>query len=147
MSSAFGLPNTSRSASQGRLSDMADKAHRSTARKPEHQLEDISTQLNGDVAYCHPEEAGFSRRRELRYPVNFTGQLTMRDCSSPIKTRVVDMSLSGLGLMLPVAVEVGTFVAVEIERGTFFGEIRHCLAATGFFRAGIQIEEFMRAKV
>jgi hypothetical protein len=109
--------------------------------------------IHGEVLYCRPERDGYSIgmnlsglrtvRRELRLPVDFPALLRMPGSDSPIKIRIVDMSSSGLGLALPMEIEAGTGVAIEFSRGTVFGEIRHCVAASGYFRAGVAAEEFI----
>ena len=109
---------------------------------------------NGEVIYCRKEGEGFSVavnfstfstvRRELRYPVQLAAVVRTPESDAPVKARIVDMSPSGLGLHIPIGINVGTRVAVEFERGTIWGEIRHCLPLTGYFRAGLAIEEFNR---
>jgi hypothetical protein len=109
--------------------------------------------IDGEVLYCRPERDGYSIgmnisglrtvRRELRLPVDFPALLRMPESEAPVKIRIVDMSTSGLGLALPIEIQAGTGVAVEFSRGTVFGEIRHCVALSGYFRAGLAAEEFI----
>lgn len=103
--------------------------------------------VNGQVLYCRSHASGWNigiqtvapqaLRRELRFPVDYPGQLTLSGSETPIKVRVVDTSKSGLGLAAPVELPVGATVAVEFSKGTVFGEIRHCIPVSGYFRAGL----------
>ena len=87
-----------------------------------------------------------TQRREMRYPVDFRAKLRALDSEARVGVRIVDMSASGLGISLPIEVKVGTIVSVEFERGTVVGEIRHCVPVTGYFRAGLAIQEFIRVR-
>lgn len=109
--------------------------------------------ITAQVAYCTAKgegycvgisfgESGFVRR-ELRLPVDLPAQLTLPECSSPVPIRVLDMSPSGLGLAVPTQIAQGTGVAVDLGYGTVFGEIRYCLENTGYYRAGLALEEFI----
>ena len=108
--------------------------------------------INGAIVYCRPEGDGFSVgvtcsrlgtvRRELRVPVDFPGEVRTAESEAPVRARIIDVSSSGLGLNLPIEIKPGTIVAVEFARGTVFGEIRHCVQMTGYFRAGLAIREF-----
>ena len=105
------------------------------------------------VAYCTASGEGYSVgasfgetgfvRRELRVPVHLPAMLTLPESPNPVKIRVVDMSASGLGLAVPMEIPVGTGVAVDLEHGTVFGEIRYCIQSSGYYRAGLALEEFI----
>jgi hypothetical protein len=56
------------------------------------------------------------------------------------------MSPSGLGLAVPIEIAVGTGVAVAFAHGTAFGQIRYCMPQTGYFRAGVLLDEFIPAE-
>lgn len=112
--------------------------------------------LKGEITYCNVERDGYSVgatfggpgaiRRELRVPVDLPALLTLPQCSSGTKARIVDMSASGLGLLVPMEIAVGTGVAVDFAHGTAFGEIRHCVPQKGYYRAGLALEEFIPAE-
>lgn len=111
---------------------------------------------NGEITYCNSERDGYSVgatfgapgaiRRELRVPVDLPALLTLPQCSSGTKARIVDMSASGLGLLVPIEIAVGTGVAIDFAHGTAFGEIRHCVPQKGYYRAGLALEEFIPAE-
>jgi hypothetical protein len=112
--------------------------------------------INADITYCNMEREGYSVganfgapgfiRRELRVPVDLPALLTLPQCSSGTKARIVDMSPSGLGLLVPFEIAIGTGVAIDFAHGTAFGEIRNCVPQKGYFRAGLALEEFIPAE-
>jgi PilZ domain len=109
--------------------------------------------INAEVTYCNVEQDGYSVgttfgapgavRRELRVPVDFPALLTLPQCSTGTKAKIVDMSPSGLGMLVPVEIPIGTGVAIDFAHGTAFGEIRHCVPQKGYYRAGVALEEFI----
>jgi PilZ domain len=110
--------------------------------------------IESRVAYCKRQEEGTysvgvlmardaDRRSEVRTPADIPAMLRVADSVAPIPVRVLDVSASGLGLELPTALSVGTFVQIELETGTVAGEIRHCAIASDKFRAGIRMREFV----
>ena len=83
------------------------------------------------------------RRSETRTPVDLPAVLRIADSRTVIPVRVVDLSISGLGLELPAAIPVGAAVFVDLKTGTAAGEIRHCSKASEKFRAGVRTREFV----
>jgi hypothetical protein len=112
--------------------------------------------VNGEVIYCRNEGEGFSVgvnlssfgtvRREMRYPVDLPAVLRLPESEEPFKVRIIDTSDSGLGMHVPVEINIGTTVAVEFARGTIVGEIRNCVPLKSYFRAGLAVEEFIRSE-
>ena len=117
--------------------------------------EGYSTEV--EVVYCvRPElgphhlglkiisHTGGAIRLELRLPVDIRAIVNVPGTVAPIRGRVVDMSPSGLGLLLSRPVTVGEYASVDLGNGIAFGEIRYCRAQSKrTYRAGFWIEEFM----
>lgn len=110
--------------------------------------------MESRVAYCNRQESGSynlgillardaDRRSETRTPVDLHALLHIAGSLTAIPVRVIDLSVSGLGLELPTAVALGASVRVELGTGTAIGEIRHCEGSSPSFRAGIRMSEFV----
>ncbi|HEY6988895.1 MAG TPA: PilZ domain-containing protein, partial [Bryobacteraceae bacterium] len=83
-------------------------------------------------------------RQELRLPVDVRGSMMVSGSTHAIRVRLIDMSQSGLGLVVSKAISEGTFVALALEHGTAFGEIRTCEShSRRTFRVGFWLEEFI----
>ena len=118
-----------------------------TLRHPERTIESL-------VAYCTRQESGTyamgilmtrdaDRRLQARTPVDVPATLRIAGSPMPIPIRLIDLSVSGLGIELPTAVALGASVYVELRDGTAIGEIRHCARCSDKFRAGIRMREFV----
>lgn len=114
--------------------------------------------IKAEVVYCQKKDLGGYHvglriasdtvtgtiRKELRLPVNLRGTLNVAGSAAPISAKIVDMSQSGLGLILPKAVAPGMSVSVDLGHGVAFGEICYCTAVSRrTYRAGFQLEEFL----
>ncbi|HEY7302893.1 MAG TPA: PilZ domain-containing protein [Bryobacteraceae bacterium] len=113
--------------------------------------------IEAQAVYCqHQDSGGYhigleleggtsgTIRQELRLPVDVRGSMAVPGSTNAIRVRLVDMSQSGIGLVVAKAIPAGTFVALALEHGTAFGEIRSCephLKRT--FRVGFWLEEFI----
>ncbi len=113
-----------------------------------------SENIEAQIAYCTAQPDGYAIganftqagfiRKELRVPVDLRAMLTLPENAEPVRIRVVDMSASGVGLAVPMEIAPGTCVAVDLDNGTVFGEIRWCLKNSGFYRAGLATEQFIQ---
>lgn len=109
--------------------------------------------MESRVAYCNRQERSYNlgillardadRRSETRTPVDLPALLHIAGSLTAIPVRVIDLSVSGLGLELPTAIALGASVRVELGTGTAIGEIRHCEGNSAGFRAGIRMSEFV----
>jgi len=110
--------------------------------------------IESQVAYSKPQENGTytigvlmacdaGRRSETRTPVDIPAVLRVAAERNGIPVRVVDLSTSGLGLELSIAIPVGASVYVDLKTGTAIGEIRHCTRISERFRAGVRMREFL----
>lgn len=84
-------------------------------------------------------------RREDRVPVDEEAKVR---CLHPsrrrsIKGRVVDVSKSGLGLILKGEIAPGTEVMVKLRDRAVCGEIRHCRRVEEGYRAGMEVSEVL----
>lgn len=110
-----------------------------------------------EVVYCvRPElgpchlglkilsHTGGAIRHEVQLPVDIRASMNFPGAVAPIRGRVVDISPSGLGLLLSKPVTAGEYASVDLGHGIAFGEIRYCRAESKrTFRACFWIEEFM----
>lgn len=112
--------------------------------------------IDSQVAFCKRVENGSyqirvlmacdaDRRSETRTPVDAPAMLRVTGSVTVIPVSVVDVSNSGLGLELPMAIPVGTGVHIDLSTGTAVGEIRHCQCSrtSDKFRAGVAMREFV----
>lgn len=84
-------------------------------------------------------------RREDRVPVDEPASVR---CLHParrrsVKGRVVDVSKSGLGLLLKSEIAAGTEVMVKLRDRAVCGEVRHCRAVEEGYRAGMEVSEVL----
>ena len=115
----------------------------------------LDRSVEAEVMYCQKQDPGRYHvgvrmtestgtiRRELRLPVDVSGMLFVPG-RKPIPARIVDMSQSGLGLVLSSSVPSGISASVDLDAGMGFGEIRYCKEEEkGRYRAGFWLEEFI----
>ena len=103
--------------------------------------------VDGEVMYERAKTAGYilgldcaaphTLRHELRYPVDMPALLKLSESDVQMRVRILDMSRSGMGFAAPMEVPVGAGVSIETQRGTIFGEVRHCIPVSGYFHLGI----------
>ncbi len=103
--------------------------------------------VDGEVMYERAKTAGYilgvdcaaphTLRHELRYPVDMPALLKLSESNVQMKVRILDMSRSGMGFAAPMEIPIGAGVSIETQKGTVFGEVRHCVPFSGHFRAGI----------
>jgi hypothetical protein len=126
--------------------------------KPERRVE---IQFGGRriecmVVYCHPEgantynlgirmaqSAGDALRAEPRIPVDLQAKVNIAGVEAPVPGRVVNISASGLGLLLDKEIPTDQLAYVELEIGFAFGEIRHCSKTASGYRVGLKLDEFI----
>jgi hypothetical protein len=119
---------------------------RLTLRHPDRVIE-------SRVAYCKQQEYGVyragvlmaadaERRSQPRKLVELPATLRVAGPPDRIPVRIIDVSESGLGMEMSVAVPIGASVQVEMEAGTAIGEIRHCAKRRDAYRTGMRIQEF-----
>lgn len=126
--------------------------------KPERRVEINfeGRRIECQVVYCHPESAGIfhlgvrmahangdALRAEPRIPVDLDAKLTIAGIELPIAGRVVNISASGLGLLLDQEVPGGELAYIELAIGFAFGEIRHCSKTAAGYRVGMKLDEFI----
>jgi hypothetical protein len=126
--------------------------------KPERRVEVSfdSRRIECQVVYCHPEGAdnfnlgvrmahnnGDALRAEPRIPVDLEAKVNLPGADLPIAGRMVNISASGLGLLLDKEVPTEELAYVELEIGLAFGEIRHCSKTQNGYRVGIKLDEFL----
>lgn len=126
--------------------------------KPERRLEIVfdGRRIECQVVYCQPESTNQYHigvrmahgnteglRAEPRIPVDLEAKLNIPGVELPFQGRVVNISASGLGLLLDKEVPMGELAYVELEIGFAFGEIRHCSKTANGFRVGLKLDEFI----
>jgi hypothetical protein len=106
----------------------------------------------GRVEYCRPDVDQFfialtmsgDRRREPRLSANeqITLSVISAEKTGRIHGRLVDVSQSGIGLIIESPVAVGALAEVRADGGSvLYGEVRNCTACGDGFRVGILAEE------
>jgi PilZ domain len=128
------------------------------ALKPERRLEVTFSgrRIECQVVYCQQEGpntyalgirmaqgGGETLRAEPRIPVDLEAKLSMPGGDAPIPGRVVNISASGLGLVMTKEVPTGELAYAELEVGCAFGEIRHCSKTANGYRVGLKLDEFI----
>ena len=58
-----------------------------------------------------------------------------------MNARVLDVSRSGMCLNLPVPLEPGTWLQIEMTTVVETGEVRHCRSAGDLYVIGVQLDE------
>lgn len=113
--------------------------------------------MNGEVKYCTSRGNLYtvsvdvtttpaSQRREPRFPVDIPGKVILMSDSGTMAFRgvITDFSRSGLGLTVPVAVEVGSIACIETATMLVVGEVRHCRTeGEGRFVAGLAMSDVL----
>jgi PilZ domain len=125
--------------------------------KPERRVEVLfdTRRIDCQVVYCHAGSGGQyhlgvrmttygeALRAEPRIPVDLVAKLHIAGMEDAVSGRAVDISASGLGLLLERAVPADEPAYAELEIGFAFGEIRYCTKTTGGYRVGMKLEEFL----
>ena len=125
--------------------------------KPERRVEVLfeTRCIECQVVYCHPGSAdnyhlgvrmtthGEALRAEPRIPVDLAAKLSIAGVDAAVRGRAVNISASGLGLLLEKEVPSDEPAYAELEIGFAFGEIRHCSKTAGGYRVGLKLEEFI----
>jgi|SRR5579875_807852 len=126
--------------------------------KPERRLELVfeSRRIECQVVYCHPDGGGSyhlgvrmnqnngeTLRAEPRIPVDLEAKVNIPGTHLPVVGRVVNISASGLGLLLDCEVPTDGLAYLELEIGYAFGEIRHCSKVSNGYRVGLKLDEFI----
>jgi hypothetical protein len=110
----------------------------------------------GTVFYCRRDDDGYSivvtldpmkgERREVREMLLASGSVTELG-GGPNRVqpaRALDISKSGLGILVKKPLPVGSLVSVMLPDRIFLGEVRNCsLSQGGQFRVGLSIEREM----
>jgi hypothetical protein len=90
------------------------------------------------------------RRTETRYPTRGDpAELELVSApseppSEPMYGTVLDVSRSGLRVVLPRRMDRSEQVKVKLQGNVILGEVRYCRAVSGAFHVGIRIRELMR---
>jgi PilZ domain len=86
-------------------------------------------------------------RREPRFPVKLAGQM-FPPHSEPVPIMIVDISRDGLGIELPVAVEVDQPIALVSGSVFVFATVRYCRSLPGSgFRAGVEMQHVLERPI
>jgi hypothetical protein len=111
--------------------------------------------FEGETLFCRPKDNGYEAhitiddveksglRRVPRFPVRMAAHLFPQK-SGPVPITIVDISREGLGLELPMAVEIGQPLAIGTGPVFVFATVRHCRSVSpGLFRAGVDIQHVL----
>jgi len=111
--------------------------------------------FEGETLFCRAKEHGFEAhitiddiehsglRKEPRFPVRLAGKV-FPPHSAPVPITIVDFSRGGLGIELPIAVEVGQPIAILSESVFVFALVRYCRSLPeGGYRAGVEMQHVL----
>ncbi len=83
-------------------------------------------------------------RSELRLPTDLSATVRISGLTEELAAKVVDMSPSGMGIEVGVAIKCGAKVCINLEQGLAFGEIRFCRQKPhGVYFVGFLLEEYI----
>jgi hypothetical protein len=118
-----------------------------------------SFMFEGHTLYCQPRQDQFEAhisiddievnglRRTPRFPVKLAAQL-FRARTEPVAMTIVDISSEGLGIELPLSLEIGQPIAVASGPVLAFAIVRHCRQLSeGVFRAGAEMHHLFEKKI
>lgn len=91
--------------------------------------------------------AGVDMRAEPRVPILLNGTLQTFGSAERHAVRVLDISQSGLGIAVPIALTAGQQVSLDIGRGIAIGEVRYCRVTSDGYRAGLLVLEFLDREI
>src|SRR5438046_1399119 len=87
---------------------------------------------------------GKERRKHTRFPINQPARLTVLRGGNfeNLGVTLVNLSRSGIAIILPVPLPPGATVEIHWEQTAVFAEVRHCsLTRPGAYRAGVAIQQ------
>jgi hypothetical protein len=118
-----------------------------------------SFMFEGHTLYCQPRQDQFEAhisiddievnglRRTPRFPVKIAAQLFCPR-TEPVAITIVDISSEGLGIELPLSVEIGQPIAVASGPVLAFAIVRHCRQLSeGVFRAGAEMHHLFEKNI
>lgn len=107
--------------------------------------------FNGEIL-CSTAENGFYKtnirikdadenglRSVRRFSVHLPAHVFTHDGCEPHRATIVDISGSGLGLLVPVPLSTGDGIAVDSEMNMALGTVRYCRKSSKGFRVGVQL--------
>ena len=124
----------------------------------------VTVQLNafvfeGETLYCRPRQDRFEvhisiddvqssgLRRAPRFPVKIPAKLFLPHVE-PVAISIVDISSDGLGIELPISVEMGQPIAIATGSVFVFATVRHCRQLSeGIFRGGAEMHHLFERNV
>jgi len=81
------------------------------------------------------------RRREPRFPASARVEIEIQNPRvGRVQGTVFEVSRSGLRLELPIALEAGTCIEINLKNVVVSGEVRHCRPAETGFSAGVFVK-------
>jgi hypothetical protein len=99
------------------------------------------------AAFAQPlpaSEEAADRRTEIRYPAQDPAELELLPGpSEPMFGTILDVSRSGLRVVIPRRIDSGAQVQVKLHHNVIFGEVRYCRAISGAFHVGLRIKDLV----
>jgi len=115
-----------------------------------------NAELHGEVVYCSAKDDryeanilisdcdGTGLRHAPRFTVDLPARIFPADETQSVEGRLVDISAMGIGLEVPMLLQVGEVVAVETDANVTFGVVRYCRQLPeGTFRVGAETYHVM----
>jgi hypothetical protein len=86
-----------------------------------------------------------SRRRAVRIPVDQPVELTiLGEHEIQLSARIKDVSIRGVGILVPAPVEPGSAVEIATGDSVFLGEVVHCRAIEQGYFIGIELSQVLK---
>src|SRR5579864_4846818 len=94
-------------------------------------------------AFLAKQRTSLEQRREARYQTNDAVKVEILQTGFPrVSATIVDISRSGLCVLLDSTIGKGSQVKVTLEKHlVIFGEVQYCRPAQGGFHSGIRIQD------
>jgi len=115
--------------------------------------------FEGETLYCRPKGHGYEAhitigdveknglRKEPRFPIQLAGRMFLRN-ADPVPITIVDFSTDGLGIELPMGVQVDQPIAILCGPVFVFAIVRHCRNIDdGGYRAGVEMQHVLARPV
>jgi len=83
-------------------------------------------------------------RKEVRLPVEIRTTVSVPGVFDQTRALIKGISASGLRVMLPAVVEVGSMIVLHVGNGVVFGEVKLCREfSEGRYQTDVSLDEFL----
>ena len=84
------------------------------------------------------------RRDDPRLPTELSGSVTrLGGTGEPLPIRIEDVSEGGVRLIATEALECGSFLVINVDESTLFGQVRYCQGGNSTYTVGVLVERML----